>query len=136
LRDNFRQDMHNRQSDGRGYFVDLWLHLKFMRYNFNFTSNLRLYVPCPTLQIRDRYIDSSRPCATPCPIDSVICDSHFSLYGYSFLDVLQIKVCVHFSFYCSAYLTPYFLFQLSTYRSNVKWWYSLCSFYHSYVNFL
>jgi len=55
--------------------------------------------------ISDRYIDSSLPRATSYPIDSVTFDSHFNLYGYSFLGVLRRKVCVQFSFYNGAYLT-------------------------------
>jgi len=81
-----------------------------MTHTFNFSSNLRMYVPCLTLQISDRYIDSSRPRATSCPIDLVTRDSHFNLYGYSFLDVLRLKICVHFSFYYGAYFTLTFFF--------------------------
>jgi len=106
--------MHNKQSDGRSEIVGLWLPLRFVRYNFNFSSNLRLCVPCPTLQISDRYIDSSRPRATHYTIDSVTCDSHFNLYDLFFPWRFTAQSVCTFLVLLWCISQPYFLSQLST----------------------
>jgi len=89
-----------------------------MRYNFNLSSILRLYAPCPILQISDRYIDSSRPRATSYPIDQ----SHSTAILISMV-ILSLTFygskCVYISRFTMVHISPLISFSVK-YRSNVK----------------